>query len=114
MPGKKRTTTKSRSRPISRSHKAGLHFGVGRTANYLRKGRYAERVSGEAPVFLAAVLEYLAAEVLELAGNTAQEHKKKTIMPRHLQLAISNDDELARMMSSVLIHEGGVNPKIQS
>eukprot|EP00351_Strombidinopsis_sp_SopsisLIS2011_P003909 CAMPEP_0116876526 /NCGR_PEP_ID=MMETSP0463-20121206/8440_1 /TAXON_ID=181622 /ORGANISM="Strombidinopsis sp, Strain SopsisLIS2011" /LENGTH=55 /DNA_ID=CAMNT_0004523163 /DNA_START=250 /DNA_END=417 /DNA_ORIENTATION=+ len=35
-------------------------------------------------------------------------------MPRHLQLAISNDDELARMMNSVLIHEGGVNPKINA
>ena len=110
----KARSDKQRARPVSRSNKAGLHFGVGRTASYIRRGRYAERVSGEAPVFMAAVLEYLAAEVLELAGNTAEEHKKKTIAPRHIQLAIANDDELARMMHSALIHEGGVNPKIQS
>ena len=114
MPGKSHVQSKSRARPVSRSHKAGLHFPVGRTASYLRKGRYAERTSGEAPVFMAAVLEYLAAEVLELAGNTCSEHKKKTIAPRHILLAISNDEELARLMNNTMIHEGGINPKVMS
>ena len=55
----------------SRSAKAGLQFPVGRIASHLKKGRYAKRVGGGAPVYLAAVLEYLAAEILELAGPPA-------------------------------------------
>ena len=55
----------------SRSAKAGLQFPVGRIASHLKKGRYAKRIGGGAPVYLAAVLEYLAAEILELAGPPA-------------------------------------------
>lgn len=51
------------SKAVSRSTKAGLQFPVGRIARYLKAGKYAERVGGGAPVYLSAVLEYLAAEV---------------------------------------------------
>ena len=60
----------------SRSARAGLQFPVGRVSRFLRKGRYGARVGGGAPVYLSAVLEYLAAEILELAGNAARDNKR--------------------------------------
>lgn len=72
----------SGKKAVSRSTKAGLQFPVGRIARYLKKGKYASRVGAGAPVYLAAVLEYLAAEVLELAGNAARDNKKTRIVPR--------------------------------
>ena len=78
----------------SRSAKAGLQFPVGRLARHLKKGGYSKRVGGASSVFMAAVLEYIVAEVLELAGNAAKDNKKMRIIPRHIQLAVRNDDEL--------------------
>ncbi|XP_063442232.1 histone H2A, sperm-like [Mytilus trossulus] len=92
----------------------GLQFPVGSYPQTLRKGNYAERVGAGAPVYLAAVLEYLAAEVLELAGNAARDNKKSRIIPRHLQLAIRNDEELNKLLSGVTIAQGGVLPNIQA
>ncbi|CAH8261221.1 unnamed protein product, partial [Arabidopsis lyrata] len=92
----------------SRSSKAGLQFPVGRIARFLKNGKYATRVGAGAPVYLAAVLEYLAAEVLELAGNAARDNKKTRIVPRHIQLAVRNDEELSKLLGDVTIANGGV------
>jgi histone H2A len=56
---------------VSRSSKAGLQFPVGRIARYLKAGKYAERVGAGAPVYLSAVLEYLAAEVTSPSPSSA-------------------------------------------
>ncbi|KAJ7787337.1 histone 2A, partial [Mycena olivaceomarginata] len=87
------------SKSQSRSSKAGLQFPVGRIHRLLKKGNYSKRVGAGAPVYPAAVLEYLAAEILELAGNAARDNKKRRIVPRHLQLAIRNDEELSKLLS---------------
>ncbi|XVF06045.1 hypothetical protein REPUB_Repub06bG0014400 [Reevesia pubescens] len=102
----------NRKKSVSKSVKAGLQFPVGRIARFLKKGRYAQRYGGGAPVYLAAVLEYLAAELLELAGNAARDNKKNRINPRHLQLAVRNDEELGKLLQGVTIASGGVLPNI--
>ncbi|KAG6505337.1 hypothetical protein ZIOFF_037692 [Zingiber officinale] len=100
------------TKAVSRSQKAGLQFPVGRIARYLKAGRYAQRVGSGAPVYLSAVLEYLAAEVLELAGNAARDNKKNRIIPRHIQLAVKNDEELGKLLAGATISNGGVVPNI--
>ena len=104
----------SSGRPVSRSAKAGLQFPVGRVARFLKRGRHASRVGAGAPVYMAAVLEYLAAEVLELAGNAAKDNKRSRIVPRHIQLAIRNDEELNKLMANTTIASGGVLPMIHN
>lgn len=102
------------SKQVSRSQRAGLQFPVGRISRFLKQGKYSERVGAGAPVYLAAVLEYLAAELLELAGNAAKDNKKTRIIPRHIQLAVRNDEELNKLMHNATIAEGGVLPNINS
>lgn len=98
----------------SQSKKAGLLFPVGRIGSQLRRGQYARRVGGSAAVYLAAVLEYLTAELLELAGNATREGDKKRIVPRHVQLAVRNDEELNRLLGGVTIAQGGVLPHVHA
>ena len=74
------------SKTQSRSAKAGLQFPVGRIHRLLKRGNYAQRVGAGAPVYLAAVLEYLAAEILELAGNAARDNKKQRCVQVTLRL----------------------------
>ena len=74
----------------------------------------AEQIGAGAPVYLAAVLEYLAAEILELAGNAAKDNKKSRIVPRHIQLAVRNDEELNKLLGGVTIAAGGVLPNIHA
>merc|ERR1712070_1314814 len=105
---------KKTGKSTSRTAKAGLQFPVGRVHRHLRVGRYAPRIGAGTPVYLAAVLEYLLTEVLELAGNAARDNKKKRIRPRHLLLAIRNDEELNRLFGKATIPSGGVLPKVNA
>ena len=107
-----RGKTDGAKKSVSRSVKAGLQFPVGRIGRLLKKGKYATRVGGGAPVYLAAILEYLTAEILELAGNAARDNKKTRIIPRHIQLAVRRDEELNKLFGGITIASGGVLPNI--
>ena len=114
MSAKKTIKSAKKSGVKSRSAKAGLTFPVGRIGRFLKKGRFAQRIGGGAPVYVAAILEYLTAELLELAGNAAKDHKKNRISPRHIQLAVKNDEELNKLLGNVTIAAGGVLPNIHA
>lgn len=108
--GGKITTGKNKRSPLSRSIKAGLHFPVGRIHRFLKRRLCSKnRVGASAAVYTAAILEYLTAEVLELAGLISSRQNFKRITPRHLCLAIRGDDELDTLIRAT-IAGGGVCP----
>ncbi|ONK76977.1 uncharacterized protein A4U43_C02F1850 [Asparagus officinalis] len=80
-----------RKKAVSRSVKAGLQRAV---------GRIGDTEKGRTPA------------VLELAGNAARDNKKTRIVPRHLLLAVRNDEELGKLLAGVTIAHGGVLPNI--
>lgn len=95
--------------------KAGLVFSVPRFRHRLREAAARpQRIPVTSAVYLAAVIEYLVAELTELSGNAARDHKRKCITPRHLLLAIGNDGELLQLLPThrVIISQGGVVPHI--
>ena len=96
----------------SRSSRAGLSFPAARVTRLLRKTTRIKRQSPNAGIYMAAVLEYLTAEVLELAGNAAKDNKKKRINPRYIMLAIKGDEELDHVFGKASISQGGVQPHI--
>ena len=79
-------------------------------AKFAKNGKYSERVGNGVPVYMAGVLEYITFELLELASNKAGEDKKKTIMPRHLMLAIKSDAEFNKMFRNSEFHQTGKMP----
>ena len=85
---------------VSGSVRAGITFPVARCNRMLKQGRYGRRVGGSAGAYMAAVLEYVAAEILELAGDEAQAKKQSILKPKHLGRAVQSDGELGKLMAN--------------
>ena len=100
MPTRKSANTKGRRKGapiVSSAKRAGTIFGPSRCNRAMRQLRLSERQSASAGAFMAAVLQYLTSEIFELAGEICAEHKKKQIMPNHINLALRGDAELAKL-----------------
>jgi len=98
-------------RAISMTARAGLTFPIAKVSRMI-KAIWKSSVGKGAPVYLAAVMEYMTAEVLELSGNASRDNKRVRIIPRHIMLAVRNDEDLNKFCSTVLIRAGGVLPNI--
>jgi histone H3/H4 len=101
---------KDEKKPIQRKTRAGLTFNITRVERFMVMGLCAKRKRSQAAVYMAATVEYLCAEILELAGNAAREFNKVRITPRHIKLAIGNDVELQALYNNTIIG-GGVIPR---
>ncbi|XP_025420057.1 histone H2A-beta, sperm-like [Sipha flava] len=103
----------ARRRPRSRSKRAGLQFPVVRIHAALKRGCFVDHVRWNGSVYVASVLEYLSAEMLELAGDAARDNQRVRITPRHILLAVRNDLELSELLRDVTFADGGVMPHIE-
>ncbi|TKC41265.1 hypothetical protein EI555_014403 [Monodon monoceros] len=100
---------KAKTKAVSRSQRGNT---VGRIHGHLKSRATSHgRVSATAPVYSAAILEYLTVGVLELAGNASKDLKVKCVTPRRLQLAIRGDEDLDSLIKTT-IAGGGVIPHI--
>ena len=98
----------TKDKPIKKEKRAKVVIPISRVENqiktFLAKGQY---ISEYSAVFLAGVIDYLCGEVLELAGNSAKEHGRKSIAPICVRTAIEGDDELAALSKKVKFKVSG-------
>ena len=98
----------AKAKNVTGQQRSGLIFAPSRCNRYLKQGRYSTRYGSSAGVFMAGVLQYLSEEILDLTATMCNDHKKKTISPKHLNLALRSDPELSKMMYLSQISEGGM------
>ncbi|KAM6290381.1 histone H2A, orphon-like [Porphyrio hochstetteri] len=89
---------KAKKSRTSRSSRAGLLFSISRVDRMLRRGHFAERIGAKAPVFLAAVLQWVTRETVDVAGKIAKKSKQHCISPSHLQGAMQKCSVLRHLL----------------
>lgn len=97
---------KQKKQSKSRAERAGLTFPVSKINRHLRESKKSKRVAATAPVYLSAVLEYAASEIIELSGNQLSGTKRKRIKPMDVMRAIRNDDELHKLVGGCAVFVG--------
>ena len=106
-----KSTKASTPKKISMASRCGLTFPTARVGRFLRS-KYSKRVSRGATVMMTGVLEYLTAEILDMAGTCAKENKVKRIVPRHITLVVRNDEEFNAFTRHKYINGGGFVPRL--
>jgi len=103
---------KGKKKTKSKSEKAGLTFPISRINRYVKTKSGIKRVGGSAPIYLTAVVEYIVAEVMELAGQVTADASRKTISPEDLIKALRGDKELAKLFSGHAVFLGDKMTKV--
>ena len=107
MPAKKSTSARKET-PLKKvtkttAERTGLLFPVSKVMSLMRKDRLNARIQKKAAIMMAGVLEYICAEIFENAGNYALLKGKKRLINRHLQISMSDDPELMKLMAGSII-----------
>ncbi|XP_006034615.1 late histone H2A.2.2-like [Alligator sinensis] len=101
----------SQAQATSRASPQQLHFPVDQLERMLRQKLRIKRIKGEALVYLAAVTQYLTAQILAWAGKAARGSPDGVIALRHLQLAALQSKDLRKLLlGSETVFPGGVLP----
>ncbi|KYO40898.1 histone H2A [Alligator mississippiensis] len=101
----------SQAQATSRASPQKLHFPVDQLERMLRQRLRIKRIKGEALVYLAAVTQYLTAQILAWAGKATRGSQDRVIAPRHLQLAaLQSKDFRKLLLGSKTVFPGGVLP----
>ena len=103
MPAKANEAVTKRKAPESKHHKLDLEFPIGRIGRMLRRGSYFKRISDLTPIYMAAVLELLTGEVLDLAAIKAKEEGRQRIVPTNIFTGIQQDKGLVDLFSNIII-----------
>ena len=114
MPAAKspKSPKRSKKKAVAGALRAGTIFAPARCNRMLRQGRYSERMGASAGAFMAGALQYLVEEICELSGDVCESHKRKTIAPQHINLALRSDHELCKLIHHTTIAQGGMLPNI--
>ena len=110
---KSKAVSKDRKKPVTGASKAQITIPPARIMRMMRRDRLSQRIGKGAAIFMAGVMDYIASEILECSGDVALGSNKKRINPRHIKLALANDEELIKLTAGSIIHEGGVKPHIE-
>lgn len=97
---------------VSKSQRAGLTFPVARINRFMKCNSGMKRIGGSAPVYMTAVIEYMTAEIMQLAGNAALGQGRKTVTPDDLTGALRSDADFAKAFAGHGIFVGDKLDKI--